>query len=62
MITYSILTNNFTVYKNREDIYTEEISLDDVFDTLKFIHLEKLRKLVKAFYVTAEREINNFFK
>ena len=50
MIIYSIITNNYTVYKNKEEIYMEKIGLEDVFDTLKLIHLEKLRRLVKAFY------------
>lgn len=59
MIVYSILTNNFTIYKNKEEIYMEKLSLEDVFDTLKFIHLEKLRKLVKAFYITVEQRIND---
>lgn len=61
MVVYSILTNKFKIYKNKEDIYTEKLTLEDIFDTFKFIHLERLRKLIKAFHITAEQKIISFF-
>ena len=62
MVFYSILTNNFTVYRNKDEKYTEKIALGDVFDTLKLIHLEKLRKLVKRFYNESLNVINITYK
>ena len=56
-IIYSILTNNFKIYRNKGDVYDEKISIDDVFSTLKLIHLDRLRTLVKQFYLESESTI-----
>ena len=62
MVVYSILSNNFSIYKNKEEKFRDKIKLDDVFDTLKLIHLGKLRRLIKAYYITAQRKISNYFE
>ncbi|AYV84108.1 MAG: hypothetical protein Hyperionvirus17_28 [Hyperionvirus sp.] len=57
MIMYSILTEYYTIYKNKEDMYVEKIKLDEVFDTFKLIHLEGLRRFCKRFYRKAKAKI-----
>lgn len=61
IVVYSIISNHFTIYKNKDEKFHEKIQLNDVFDTLKLIHLGKLRSLIKAFYIAAEYKIFNYF-
>lgn len=62
MVIYSIITDNFIVYENKNKTYTEKISLEDIFDTLKFIHLDKLRKLIRRFYNASIKKIDDIYK
>ena len=56
-ITYSILTNYYEIYKNKDEIYEEKIIMADIFNTLKYIHLEQLRTLIKRFYLEIDKRI-----
>lgn len=61
-IIYSIIVQNYEVHINKKTIYdkkiVDQLELKEIFDTLKDLQLFELRKLVKWFYIRAEKNIN----
>lgn len=58
LISYSILCDKYSVYKNKQDTFNEKLDLKYVFDTFKLIHLPALRRIVKSFYKFAYKKIS----
>lgn len=62
MIVYSIITDNYEVYKNKDEAFTGKLDLVDVFETFKLIKMEKLRTLVKRFHNEATGRVTRFLE
>lgn len=48
-IVYSLITLNYTVHKNKKEIFSDVIYIDDILLTLKKVHLDKLYDIVILF-------------
>jgi len=57
MIIYTILVNEYTVYKNKNDLFTEKLSLDDIKKTITMFNLNSINKIVELFRDKALKNI-----
>ena len=62
MIVYHILTNNYSVFKNKEETFDGKVDVSDIFETFKLISMKKLRTLVKLFLRQAEIDVGEYLK
>ena len=58
LIIYSILSENYVIYKNKQNVFDNKLDLKHIFDTFKLIHLPALRRIVKSFYKFAYKKIS----
>lgn len=56
-IVYGIIKKKYTVHKNKKDIMTEEINLEELYKKLEDINMSKIVKLLKLFETEANKKL-----